>query len=101
MRRYGEINIKISILALGRLGVKQLTAGSDLDLLIIYDAIPETFSNGQRKLSAASYVLRLAQTMVSWISTPTAEGTLYDVDLRLRPEGQASAIATTIDRLET
>ena len=101
MRRYGEINIKISIVALGRLGVKQLTAGSDLDLLIIYDAIPETFSNGQRKLSAASYVLRLAQTMVSWISTPTAEGTLYDVDLRLRPEGQASAIATSIDRLET
>ena len=37
--------------------------------------------------------------MVSWISTPTAEGTLYDVDLRLRPEGQASAIAISIDRL--
>ena len=43
--------------------------------------------------------LRLAQTMVSWISTPTAEGTLYDVDLRLRPEGQAGAVATSIDRL--
>ena len=39
--------------------------------------------------------------MVSWISTPTAEGTLYDVDLRLRPEGKAGAIATSIDRLAT
>ena len=101
VRRYGEINAKISILALGRLGVKQLTAGSDLDLLIVYDAGPECFSHGQRTLAAANYVLRLAQTMVSWISTPTAEGTLYDVDLRLRPEGKAGAIATSIDRLAT
>jgi glutamate-ammonia-ligase adenylyltransferase len=99
VRRYGEIDAEISIFALGRLGVKQLTAGSDLDLLIIYHAIPDIFSKGQRALPAASYVLRLAQTMVSWISTPTAEGKLYDVDLRLRPEGQASAIATSIDRL--
>lgn len=101
VRRYGEIDVEISIVALGRLGVKQLTAGSDLDLLILYDAGPDVVSNGQRKLPAASYVLRLAQTMVSWISTPTAEGTLYDVDLRLRPEGQAGAVATSIDRLAT
>ena len=39
--------------------------------------------------------------MISWISTPTAEGTLYDVDLRLRPEGKAGAIATSLDRLVT
>ena len=101
VRRYGEIDVEISIVALGRLGVKQLTAGSDLDLLILYDADPDVVSNGQRKLPAASYVLRLAQTMVSWISTPTAEGTLYDVDLRLRPEGQAGAVATSLDRLAT
>ena len=101
VRRYGEIDARINIIALGRLGVKQLTTGSDLDLLIIYHANPDVFSNGQRALPVASYVLRLAQTMVSWISTPTAEGTLYDVDLRLRPEGQASAIATSIDRLAT
>ena len=101
VRRYGEIDAEISIVALGRLGVKQLTAGSDLDLLIIYDAALDVFSNGERKLPAASYVLRLAQTMISWISTPTAEGTLYDVDLRLRPEGQAGAVATSIDRLAT
>ena len=101
VRRYGKIDAEISIVALGRLGVKQLTAGSDLDLLIIYDVAPDVFSDGQRKLPAASYVLRLAQTMVSWISTPTAEGTLYDVDLRLRPEGQAGAVATSIDRLTT
>ena len=86
---------------MGRLGVRQLTAGSDLDLLIIHHAAPDTVSTGKRKLGAASYVLRLAQTMISWISTPTTEGTLYDVDLRLRPEGKAGAIATSLDRLAT
>ena len=101
IRRYGDIEVEIGIVALGRLGVRQLTAGSDLDLLIIYHAAPDTVSTGQRKLGAASYVLRLAQTMISWISTPTAEGTLYDVDLRLRPEGKAGAIATSLDRLVT
>ena len=101
VRRYGDIDADISIVALGRLGVGQLTAGSDLDLLIIYDAAPDATSNGARSLGAASYFLRLAQTMVSWISTPTAEGTLYDVDLRLRPEGNAGAIATSLDRLKT
>ena len=84
VRRYGKIDAKISIVAMGRLGVKQLTAGSDLDLMIIYDAAPNVFSKSQRKLPAASFVMRLAQTMVSWISTPTAEGTLYDV-ICLRP----------------
>ena len=83
----------------GKAWVKQLTAGSDLDLLIIYNAAPDVFSNGRRKLSAASYALRLAQTLISWVSTPTAEGILYDVDLRLRPEGKAGASATSIDRL--
>ena len=39
--------------------------------------------------------------MVSWLSTATAEGVLYPVDLRLRPEGKAGSIATSIDRLET
>jgi len=101
VRRYGTIDATLSVVALGRLGVKQLTACSDLDLLIIYDAAPDSLSNHARGLGAASYFLRLAQTMVSWISTPTAEGTLYDVDLRLRPEGQAGSIAISLDRFKT
>ena len=101
IRRHGNIKANISIIALGRLGIRQLTAGSDLDLLIVYDVAEGIISEGAKALDAASYFLRLAQTIVSWISTPTAEGTLYDVDLRLRPEGAAGAIATSLDRLKT
>ena len=58
-------------------------------------------SNSKRPISAPIYFARLAQTMVSWLSTATAEGVLYPVDLRLRPEGKAGSIATSIERLET
>ena len=58
-------------------------------------------SDGKRPINAPTYFARLAQTMVSWLSTATAEGVLYPVDLRLRPEGEAGAIATSLDRLKT
>jgi len=78
-----------------------MTVSSDLDLLVIYKASDSALSNSKRPISAPTYFARLAQTMVSWLSTATAEGVLYTVDLRLRPEGKAGSIATSIDRLET
>ena len=101
IRRHGKISGTVNILGLGRLGTKQMTVSSDLDLLVIYKASKLTTSNSDRPISAPIYYARLAQTMVSWLSTATAEGVLYPVDLRLRPEGKAGSIATSIDRFET
>ena len=101
VRRHGQIEGKVNIHGLGRLGTKQMTVSSDLDLLVIYEASGSALSNSKRPISAPIYFARLAQTMVSWLSTATAEGVLYPVDLRLRPEGKAGSIATSIDRLET
>ena len=101
VRRHGKIEGKVNILGLGRLGTRQMTVSSDLDLLVIYKASEFALSNGKRPISAPIYFARLAQTMVSWLSTATAEGVLYPVDLRLRPEGKAGSIATSIDRFET
>ena len=100
-RRHGQIDGSVTILALGRLGTGQMTVSSDLDLLFIYDAPDTALSAGKRQINAPTYFARLAQTMVSWLSTATAEGVLYPVDLRLRPEGEAGAIATSLNRLET
>jgi len=100
-RRHGQIDGSVTILALGRLGTGQMTVSSDLDLLFVYDAPQNTLSDGKRPINAPTYYARLAQTMVSWLSTATAEGVLYPVDLRLRPEGEAGAIATSLDRLKT
>jgi glutamate-ammonia-ligase adenylyltransferase len=101
VRRHGQIDGKVNILGLGRLGTKQMTVSSDLDLLIIYEASESALSKSKRPISAPVYFARLAQTMISWLSTATAEGVLYSVDLRLRPEGKAGSIATSLDRFET
>lgn len=98
-RRHGKIPGLCGIIALGRLGIDQLTATSDLDILFVYDAPDAARSDASRSLDAASYYIRLTQTFVSWMTTQSAEGALYEVDLRLRPEGSAGAIATPLDRL--
>lgn len=98
-RRHGKIPGMCGIIALGRLGIEQLTATSDLDILFVYDAPDDARSDGTRSLDAASYYIRLTQTFVSWLTTQSAEGALYEVDLRLRPEGSAGAVATPLDRL--
>ncbi len=101
VRRHGKIDGEVNILGLGRLGTRQMTVCSDLDLLIIYEASGSALSSGKRPIGAPIYFARLAQTMVSWLCTATAEGVLYPVDLRLRPEGKAGSIATSLDRFET
>ncbi len=86
------------LLALGRLGGREMTAASDLDLIMLYDfADKATESNGKKPLPGTMYFSRLTQRLVSAISAPTAEGKLYEVDFRLRPSGNAGPLATHVD----
>jgi glutamate-ammonia-ligase adenylyltransferase len=86
-----------AVIALGKLGGNEMTAGSDLDLLLIYDYDEEhAESDGERPLHAAQYYARLTQRIVSALTTPTNAGKLYDVDLRLRPSGRAGPVATSL-----
>jgi len=90
-------NSDSAVVALGKLGGNEMTAGSDLDLLLIYDydeRNPE--SEGERPLHATQYFARLTQRLVSALTTPTNAGKLYDVDLRLRPSGRAGPVATSL-----
>jgi glutamate-ammonia-ligase adenylyltransferase len=85
------------VIALGKLGGNEMTAGSDLDLLLLYDYDPERAeSDGERPLHATQYYARLTQRIVSALTTPTNAGKLYDVDLRLRPSGRAGPVATSL-----
>ena len=87
-----------AILAMGRLGSREMTLSSDLDLILIYDA-PETSeeSDGPRPLSLSAYYARLTQRLIGAITAPTGEGRLYEVDMRLRPSGSSGPIATSLD----
>lgn len=84
------------VLAMGSLGAEKLTAASDLDLIVIYDADGVDSSDGKRPLTARSYYARLTQALVTALSAPTAEGRLYEVDMRLRPSGQSGPVATAL-----
>ncbi len=98
-RRHGSIDGQSAILALGRLGTKNLTANSDLDLVVVFQARANAKSTGDRTLGPQAYFNRLTQTFVNWLSRPTAEGSLYAVDMRLRPDGDKGAVAVGLERL--
>lgn len=86
---------RIAILGLGRLGSRELTAGSDLDLVVVYDFDENAReSTGPRSLDVVVYYTRLTQRLVSALTVPTRRGLLYEVDLRLRPQGGKGPVAS-------
>jgi len=87
-----------AILAMGRLGSREMTASSDLDLILLYDFDEEApDSDGERSLHGAQYFARFTQRLISAFTTRTNYGVLYDVDMRLRPSGRAGPVASRID----
>ena len=98
-RLHGRIaGQQIAILALGKLGGREMTASSDLDLIVIYDFDPEyPESTGPRRLFGAQYFSRLTQRLISGLTAQTNHGLLYRVDMRLRPSGRSGPVATQID----
>ena len=97
-RRHGRVpGADLIILALGRYGSSNLTAGSDLDIVFLYTGEHDTMSDGPSPLSAAAYFNRLAQRVITALSAKTAAGGLYEVDTRLRPSGQQGMLAVTIE----
>jgi len=87
-----------AVLALGRLGGREMTASSDLDLIVVYDFDQEhPQSDGKRPLPGSQYFARLTQRMISALTVQTNYGVLYPVDMRLRPSGRSGPVATQID----
>ncbi len=91
-----------AVLALGKLGGREMTAASDLDLILLYDHPADIeASDGERPLAPSQYYARLTQRLVAALSAPTGEGKLYEVDFRLRPSGNAGPLATRLDAFES
>jgi len=91
----------MAIIAMGKLGGREMTATSDLDLIFVYGTPEEgAVSNGDRPLSAPQYFARLSQRLINAVTAPTSEGRLYEVDMRLRPSGKAGPIAVSFASFE-
>ncbi|MEM9148508.1 MAG: bifunctional [glutamine synthetase] adenylyltransferase/[glutamine synthetase]-adenylyl-L-tyrosine phosphorylase [Pseudomonadota bacterium] len=86
----------LAVIALGKLGSHAMTSGSDLDLITVYDPGAAEQSEGPRPLPPASYYPRLTQALLAALTAPTAEGRLYEVDMRLRPSGRQGPVATSL-----
>jgi glutamate-ammonia-ligase adenylyltransferase len=88
------------VLGMGSLGAGRLNAGSDLDLIVIYDAGGAEASVGPRPLASRAYFARLTQAMVTALTAPMAQGRLYEVDMRLRPSGRQGPVAVSLAGFE-
>ncbi len=104
--QHGRIEgFRFAVLGYGSLGGRELGFGSDLDLVFVYDAPQGAVSegagaNGARALDASRWSARLAQKVVALLGVPTAAGRLYDVDVRLRPDGAKGLLVSTIANFE-
>lgn len=88
---------RCAVVGMGKLGSREMTASSDLDLILLYDFDEEQpDSDGQRPLHAAQYYARLTQRLLSALTVSTRRGSLYDVDMRLRPSGRQGPVATKL-----
>ncbi len=97
-RRHGRVpGGKFAVIGMGRLGSREMTLTSDLDLILIYDVPPGSeMSDGHYPLPLPSYYARLSQRLIGAVTALTAEGRLYEVDMRLRPSGSSGPIATSL-----
>ncbi|MDP2700133.1 bifunctional [glutamine synthetase] adenylyltransferase/[glutamine synthetase]-adenylyl-L-tyrosine phosphorylase [Thalassospira sp.] len=102
-RRHGHFDQGgLAVFALGKHGGQELSPRSDLDMVFVYD-VPEGVeeSDGEKPLSPGHYFIRLSQRYINALSAPTAEGVLFETDLRLRPSGSKGPLACHVKSFET
>ncbi len=92
-RRDGPQPGAFAVLALGKFGGRELAEGADLDLMLVYDAPGEA-------ANASEFYTRMTQRLISALSAPTEEGSLYDIDAKLRPSGSKGPVAVRLSSFE-
>ena len=98
-RQFGTVaGGSLAILGYGKLGSFELTPTSDLDFVVIYDAPMDSHSAGGAKpLPAPAYYIRLVQRLITAFTLLTRDGKLYDLDMRLRPNGDKGPLASSLE----
>ena len=97
MAAHGQVpGGRFAVIGYGSLGGEELGFGSDLDLVFLYDADADAVSDGVRPLEAGRWYARLAQKLVALLGAATGAGRLYDVDVRLRPDGAKGLLVSSL-----
>ncbi|MBT4769261.1 MAG: bifunctional [glutamine synthetase] adenylyltransferase/[glutamine synthetase]-adenylyl-L-tyrosine phosphorylase [Rhodospirillaceae bacterium] len=88
----------LAVIAMGKLGSREMTVASDIDMIFIYENQDENdHSSGERSLDHRTYFSRLSQRIINAMTAHTVEGELYEVDMRLRPSGESGPIASSLE----
>ena len=98
-RRFGRVpGGQFAVLALGKLGGREMLPNSDLDLIFTYEHEPETEGSegGPRSLAPSEYFIRLSHQVVAALTTPGRDGRPFEVDMRLRPSGNKGPVAVRL-----
>jgi glutamate-ammonia-ligase adenylyltransferase len=90
-------NMGIAIIGYGKLGGIELGYGSDLDLVFIHSAPSNSMTDGKRSVAADVFYARLAQRMIHILTARTPSGQLYEIDMRLRPNGKSGMLVTPVN----
>lgn len=94
---HGEVaGGRFAVIGYGSLGGEELGFGSDLDLVFLFDADAAAVSSGARSLEAGRWYARLAQKLVALLGATTGAGRLYEVDVRLRPDGAKGLLVSSL-----
>ena len=95
------VHPELGVVAYGKLGGIELGYGSDLDLVFLHESTGQRQNtDGKKSIENGLYYARLAQKVVHFMTTHTPAGVLYDIDLRLRPNGQSGVLVTGMDSFE-
>lgn len=86
----------MAIIGYGSLGAGELAYDSDLDIVFLFEPCEE-MSDGSRPLPVERYYARLAQRVLSFLTVMTPSGRLYEVDTRLRPNGRAGSLVSSVN----
>ncbi|MNF56340.1 Glutamate-ammonia-ligase adenylyltransferase [compost metagenome] len=89
-----------AVVAYGKLGGIELGYGSDLDLVFLHGGDPNRYTDGPKSIDSRQFYLRLAQRILHLFSTRTPSGILYEIDMRLRPSGDAGLLVSSLAAYE-
>jgi glutamate-ammonia-ligase adenylyltransferase len=96
VRQGGAFPGQAAVIALGKCGSREMTARSDLDLMVLYRSDIEGAASEIRQWGAETFFGRFTQRLIAALSAPTAEGGLYEVDMQLRPTGSKGPISVSM-----
>jgi glutamate-ammonia-ligase adenylyltransferase len=97
----GDFRGDVAVVALGKCGGREMSAGSDLDLMTFYRAAAPSETSSLKGWDAATFYGRFTQRLIAALSSQTAEGGLYEVDMQLRPSGTKGPVAVSQAAFET